>query len=172
VRKRFATFLSLILCTISLYGSKDQPCHGSFQLTAQPIKRVYAKGEPVTIRLSFTNSTSHEVYIVPYNFPSDYWVDKHGDGRWIALATGISGPNANKRSVNSTALPQPSEYRRIRAGETFTAQFDVELAAVTKSPVGMFRLSSVHAHVHANNSAANNDGCFIGARQSATFEVQ
>jgi hypothetical protein len=172
VRRTFVPLLSLVFCSILLHGSKDRPCQESFQLKAEPIKHVYAKGEPVTIHVSFTNSTSHDVYIVPYLFPSDYWVDKHGQGRWIALATGISGPNADKRSVNSTVPPQPSEYRRIRAGETFTAQFDVELAAVTKSPVGMFRLSSVHAHVHADNSAANNDGCFIYAPQSSTFTVR
>jgi hypothetical protein len=165
--------LGLLLCSFPLAATKDRPCRsGEFRLTAQPAKRTFTKEEPVTIQLSFTNLTSRDVYIVPYDFPSDYWVDKHGQGRWIALATGISGPNASKRSVNSTPLPQPSEYRRIRAGETFTSQFDVELAAVTKSPVGMFRLSSVHARVHADNSAANNDGCFMYAPQSSTFTVR
>jgi hypothetical protein len=172
VRKTFLTFLSLVFCSISLYGSKDQPCHETFQLKAEPIKRVYAKGEPIIIRLSFTNSTSHDVYIVPYLFPSDYWVAKHGDGRWINLSTGISGPNANERRDGSTGPTQPSEYRRIHAGETFTAQFDVELSRITKLPVGKFRLGSVHAHIHANESAPNNYGCFIFAPQSATFTVR
>jgi hypothetical protein len=172
VRKTFVAFIGLILCSISLYGSKDQPCYETFQLKAEPIKRLYAKGEPITIRLSFTNSTSHDVYIVPYLFPSDYWVDKHGDGRWIALSTGISGPSAKERPAGSTDPTQPSEYRRIHAGETFTAQFDVELSRITKSPVGKFRLGSVSAHIHANDSAPNNYGCFIVAPQSATFTVQ
>jgi hypothetical protein len=172
VRKTLLTFLSLILCSISLYGSKDQPCHETFQFKAEPIKRIYAKGERVTIRLSFTNSTSHDVYIVPYLFPSDYWVDKHGDGRWITLSTGISGPNAKERPAGSTDPAQPSEYRRILAGETFTTQFDVELSSITKLPVGKFRLGSVHAHIHANDSALNNYGCFIFAPQSATFTVR
>jgi hypothetical protein len=164
--------LTLVFCGISLHGRKNRPCEDSFQLKAEPTKRVYAKGERVTIQVSFTNSTSHEVYIVPYLFPSDYWVDKHGQGRWIALATSISGPNASMRGAKSMAPPQPSEYRRIGAGKTFTTQFEVELDAVTKSPVGMFRLSSVHAQVHTNNSAANNDGCFIYAPQSSTFTVR
>ena len=172
MRKTFVAFISLILCSISLYGSKDQPCHETVQLKAEPIKRLYPKGEPITIRLSFTNSTSHDVYIVPYLFPSDYWVDKHGDGRWIALSTGTSGPNAKERPAGSTGRTQPSEYRRIQAGETFTAQFDVELSRITKSPVGEFRLGSVHAHIHANDSAPNNYGCFIFAPQSATFTVR
>jgi hypothetical protein len=172
VRKTFLTFLSLILCSISLYGNKDQPCHETFQLKAEPIKRAYAKGEPITIRLSFTNSTSHDVYIVPYLFPSDYWVDKHGDGRWITLSTGISGPNAKERAAGSTGPTQPSEYRRILAGETFTTQFDVELSSITKSPEGKVRLGSVHAHIRANDSAPNNYGCFIFAQQSTTFTVR
>ena len=164
--------LTLVLCGISLHGSKNRPCQGSFQLKAEPIKRVYAQGEPVTIQVRFTNSTSHEVYIVPYLFPSDYRLDKHGQGRWIALATSISAPNASTRGVKSTAPPQPSEYRRIGPGETFSTKFEVELDAVTKSPVGMFRLDAVHAQVHANNSATNNDGCFIYAPQSSTFTVR
>jgi len=154
-----------------MYGSKDRPCHDSFKLKAEPTKRAYTKGEPITIRLSFTNTTSHEVYIVPYLFPFDYWVDKHGEGRWISLATGMVGPNANKRSVNSTGPPQPSEHRRIQSGETFQTQFDVELSAVTKSPMGMFRLNSVRAHVYASDAGANNVGCFIIAPQSSTFTV-
>ena len=172
MRRTFVLLLGLVFCSISLHGSKNPPCQDSFHLKAEPIKHVYAKGEPVAIQVSFTNSTSHEVYIVPYLFPSDYWVDKHGQGRWIALATGISGPNAKKRSVNSMAPPQPSEYRKVQPGETFTTQFEIELSVVTKSPVGTFRLSSVHAQVHANNSVANNAGCFIWAPQSSTFTVQ
>lgn len=172
MRKTFVAFIGLILCSISLYGSKDQPCYETFQLEAEPIKRLYAKGEPIIIRLSFTNSTFHDVYIVPYLFPSDYWVDKHGGGRWIALSTGISGPNAKERPAGSTDPTQASEYRRIPAGQTFTAQFEVELSRITKSPVGKFRLGSVSAHIHANDSAPNNSGCFIVAPQSATFTVQ
>ena len=172
MRKTFLGFLSLVLCSISLYGSKDQPCLETFHLKAEPIKRVYSKGDPVTIRLSFKNSTSHDVYIVPYLFPSDYWVDKHGDGRWINLSIGITGPNANERRDSSTGPTRPSEYRRIHAGETFTAQFEVELSHITKAPVGKFRLGSVHAHIHANDSAPNNYGCFIFAPQSATFTVR
>jgi hypothetical protein len=155
-----------------MYGSKDQPCHETFQLKAEPIKRAYAKGEPIIIRLSFTNSTSHDVYIVPYLFPSDYWVDKHRDGRWMNLSTGISGPNAKEQSAGSTGPTQPFEYRRVQAGETFTAQFDVELSRITKSPVGEFRLGSVHAHIHANDSAQSNYGCSIFAPQSVTFTVR
>jgi hypothetical protein len=109
------------LLQYSLYGSKDQPCHETFQLKAEPIKRLYAKGEPITIRLSFTNSTSHDVYIVPYLFPSDYWVDKHGDGRWIALSTGISGPNAKERPAGSTDPTQ-----RIIKGRPFEVSFECE----------------------------------------------
>ena len=53
VRKTLLTFLSLIFCSVSLYGSKDQPCHETFQLKAEPIRRVYAKAEPITIRPEF-----------------------------------------------------------------------------------------------------------------------
>ena len=172
MRRTFLTFLSVVFCSISLFGNKDQPCHETFQLKAEPIKRVYIKGEPIIIRLSFTNSTSHDVYIVPYLFPSDYWVDKHGDGRWINLSTGISGPNARERRDGSTGPAQPSEYRRIQPGETFTAKFDVELGRITKSPMGKFRLSSVHAHIHASDSAPTNYGCFISAPESTTFTVR
>ena len=169
MRKTFFGFLSLILCSISLYGSKDQPCLEAFQLKAEPIKRVYSKGEPVTIRLSFKNSTSHDVYVVPSLFSSDYWVDKHRDGRWINLSTSIS---VRPPAGSTRGAMQPSEYRRVPAGEAFTTQFDVELSSVTKSPIGEFRLSSVHTHIHANDSAPNNYGCFISAPQSVTFTVR
>jgi hypothetical protein len=172
MRQRLGPLLGFILCTVLLYGSKDQPCHESFRLTAEPIKRVYTKGEPVTIRLSFTNSTSHEVYIAPHLFPFDYWVDKHGNGRWIALSTGIVGPNAKERHIGSMGSAQPSEYRRIRAGETFTAEFEVELNSITKATAGTFRLNTVRAHVYASDSSANNVGCAIFASESATFRVQ
>jgi hypothetical protein len=77
-------------------------------------------------------------------------------GRWIAFSTGISGPNAKLRPGGSAGSTQPSEYRRIQAGETFTAQFDIELSRITKSPVGKFRLAAVNTHIHANDSAPNN----------------
>ena len=169
VRDTFLTLLSLFLCSISLYGSKAQPCYETFLLKAVPIKSVYAKGEPITIRLSFTNLTSHDVYIVPSLFPSDYWVDKHGDGRWINLSSGIS---VRPPAGSTRGTMQPSEYRRVSAGEAFSVQFDVELSTVTKSPVGEFRLGSVHTYIHSNDSAPNNFGCFIFAPQSATFTVR
>jgi hypothetical protein len=173
VKKIFLTFLSLVSCSVSLYGSKDQPCHETFQLKAEPIERVYAKGEPIIIRLSFTNSTSHDVYIVPYLFPSDYWVATHRDGRWINLSTGIGGPNAKERPAGLTGPTRPSdEYRRIQAGEMFTKDFGVDLSRITKSPGGKFLLGSVHAHIHANDSAPSDYGCFISAPQSAVFTVR
>ena len=169
VRKKFLSFLSLILCSISLHGSKDQPCHEAFQLTAEPTKRVYAKGEPVTIRLIFKNSTSHDVYVVPSLFPDDYWVDKHGDRRWINLSTGIV---VRPPAGSTRGAMQRSEYHRVPAGEAFTAQFDVELSSITKSPIGKFRLGSVHTHIHADDSTPNNYGFFIAAPQSAAFTVR
>jgi len=169
MRRTFVLLLGLVSCSISLSGSKGQPCHEAFQLKAEPIKRVYKNDEPITIRLSFTNSTSHDVYVVPSLFPSDYWVDKHGDSRWINLSTGIS---VRPPAGSTRGAMQPSEYRRVPAGEAFTTQFDVELRSVTKSPVGEFWLSSVHTHIHANDSAPNNYGCFISAPQSVTFTVR
>jgi hypothetical protein len=157
---------------IPLHATKDRPCNsGNFQLSAEPAKRTFVKGEPVTIRLTLTNLTSHDVYIVPYLFPFDYWVDKHKDGRWHSLATGIVGPNAKERRVSSLGPTQPSEYRRIRAGENFTTHFEVELSSITKSVSGTFRLGTVRAHVYESD-AGGNPGCALFTARSVPFTVQ
>ena len=165
--------LSLLLCAFPLRATKDRPCRsGEFRLTTQPAKHTFTKGEPVTIQLSFTNLTSRDVYIVPYLFPFDYWVDKHSDGRWKSLATGIVGPNTKERHSSSLAPTQRSEYRQVHAGETFTTHFDVELSSISRSVSGTYRLNAVRAHVYVSDSGEQNSGCAVFAARSASFTVQ
>lgn len=165
--------LSLLLISLPLPATKDRPCRsGEFRLSAKPAKRAFANGEPVTIRLSFTNLTSRAVYIVPYMFPFDYWVDKHKDGRWAALSTGIGAPNARERRIGLSGPAQPSEYRKIQPGETFTGQFEVELRDVTTRPSGTFRVDAVRAYVYESNSAPKNAGCAIFTTTSDSFTAQ
>jgi len=165
--------LSLLSSALPLPATKDRPClSGEFRLTAEPAKSTFARGEPVTIQLSFTNLTSRDVYIVPYMFPFDYWVDKHTDGRWKTLATGIVGPNAKERLGASLARTQRSEYRRFHAGEIFSTHFDVELSSVSKSVPGTYRLNAVRAHVYDSDSGEKNSGCAVFAARSAPFTAQ
>jgi len=172
-KTRILLLLGLLLCAFPLLATKDRPCRsGGFQFTAKPTKRTFAKGEPVTIQLSFTNLTSRDVYIVPRQFPFDYWVDKHSDGRWKSLATGIVGQNAKEREGSSLAPTQRSDYRHVRAGETFTMHFEVELSSITRSVSGTYRLNAVRAHVHESNSPEQNFGCAVFAAVSASFTVQ
>jgi hypothetical protein len=172
-KTRIILFLGLLLCAFPLLATKDRPCRsGEFQLTAQPAKRTFAKGEPVKIQLSFTNLTSRDVHIVPYLFPFDYWVDKHSDRRWKSLATGIVGPNAKERHSSLLAPTQRSEYRQVHSGETFTTHFDVELSSISKSVLGTYRLNAVRAHVYESDSVEQNSGCAVFAATSPPFTVQ
>jgi hypothetical protein len=171
-KTRIVLLLSLLLCAFPLVATKDRPCRsGEFQLNAEPAKHTFA-GEPVTIRLTFTNLTSRDVYIVPYLFPFDYWVDKHSDGRWKSLATGIVGPNAKERRGTTLGPTQQSEFRRVRAGETFTTTFNLELSTISKSVPGTYRLNAVRAHAHDSDSSETNSGCAMFAPMSAPFTVQ
>jgi hypothetical protein len=172
-RTRTVLLLSLLFCAFPLRASKDRPCRsGEFRLTAQPAKRTFRKGEPVTIQLSFANLTSRDVYIVPYLFPFDYWVDKHSDARWKSLATGIVGPNAKDRRGTRLGPTQQSEFRRVHAGETFTTTFDVELSTISKSVPGTYRLNTVRAHAYDSDSGEKNSGCAVFTPMSAPFTAQ
>ena len=171
MRKTGALFVIVLMCLVSLHATKDRPCgSGDFKLSAEPTKRTFTKQEPVTIRLTFTNLTSRDVHVVPYLFPSDYWVGKHAEGRWRSLATGIAGPNAGQRRGNSSAPSQRSEYKKVRAGESFSTTFEVELDRVTKSPWGEFRVDAVSAHVY--ESYADSNGCFVVTMRSTSFLVK
>lgn len=173
MRNRLTLLTALLLCAIALNGSKDRPCAaGEFKLVAEPAKRSYARQEPVRIRLTLTNLTSSDVYVIPYLVPFDYWVDKYSEGRWKSLATGIVGPNAKQRHGNSLSPTSRSEYQRVGANESFTTSFDVELGSVTKSPWGKFRLNGVRAHVYSRDSGEQNVGCAIFAETSSPFTVQ
>jgi len=164
--------LSLLVCALPLHASKDRPCRsGEFQITVEPEKHTFAKGERVTVRISFTNLASRDVYVIPYQFPFNYWLDKHSDGRWKSLPTGVVGPNAKKRGGSSLATTQNSEYRRVPPGETFTTHFEVELSSITKSIPGTYRLNAVRIHVYETDSAAKNSGCALFAARSAPFTV-
>ena len=166
--------LSLLLCALPLAASKDRPCSGELRLVAEPAKHSCTRGEPVVNRLSFTNQTPRDVYVVPYLFPFDLWVDQHSDGRWRTLS-GMVWPNAKERRLRT---PQRSEFRRVRPGETFTTQFDVELSNITKSVSGRYRLNSVRARVYDSDSvydddsSENNPGCAMFSAQSTAFAVQ
>jgi hypothetical protein len=158
VRNTIARLLTLLVCLIPLHATNDRPCRsGDFQFSAEPAKLTLVKGEPVTIRLSFTNLTSRAVYIIPYLYPFDFWVDKHRDGHWKTLATGVVGPNVKER---------------IHAGETVTTHFYVDLSSITKSVSGTFRLGAVRAHVYESDSGAKDFGCALFTARSVPFTVQ
>jgi hypothetical protein len=172
VRKRYILIV-LLLCAVTLKASKDRPCaSGDFKLTVEATKNSYSALEPIRIRLALKNRTSSDVYIVPYLLPFDYWVEKHSEGRWKSLATGIVGPNSQLRETPSLSPPKQSEYLRVRAGESYTTTFDVELNLVTKSPRGEFRLSGVRGHIYSTNSGIKNLGCAVYAPTSASFNVR
>jgi len=172
-KTRIILLLSLLLCAFPLVATKDHPCRsGEFQFNAEPAKHTFAGGEPVTIRLSFTNLTSRDVYIVLYLFPFDYWVDKHSDGRWKSLATGIVGPNAKERRGNPLGPAQQSEFRRVGPDEIFTTTFNLELSTISRSVPGTYRLNAVRAHAHDSDSGEKNSGCATFAPTSAPFTVQ
>jgi hypothetical protein len=167
---RILLLLGLLLCAFPLPATKDRPCHsGDFQLTAEPTKRSFTNGEPATFRLTFTNLTSRDVYIVPYLFPFDYWVDKHIQGRW---KSGFVGPDARTRRLSPLLATQLSERRRIRPRESFTTNFEPELSSITKSVSGTFRLNTVRAYVYDGDSRGKNLGCALFTAKSVPFTVQ
>jgi hypothetical protein len=91
-------------------------------------------------------------------------VEKFGD--WLRRT------NAGQRRGNSSAPPQRSEYKKVRAGESFSTTFDVDLNRVTKSPSGEFRLDAVSAHVYESEADSHGNGCFVVTMRSTSFLVK
>ena len=139
VRNIVTCIAAVLIILAPIRASVDRACSsGDFQLVATPEKAGFSKAEEVVFRLTATNRTQPDVWIVPHLFPFDYSVERFSRGGWKEMGGMV--PAARSRRNMPLGPRDQSEYRVLKSAETYSASFVVAPELLGKAKSGQFQI--------------------------------
>jgi hypothetical protein len=160
VTRSLAVLTAILLTVIPLLASEDRPCASTaFAAALTPEKSTFQKGEAATFRLMFTNKTRHDTWIVPHLMPFDYFVDRFDCGKWEELG-GMVPSSLSRRNI-PLGPTSKAEYRKLKAGDSYSATFVITPELLGKQGRGRYRVRVRVYGKEADDADLKNIGCVV-----------